>query len=242
MSSPRLRLPFPPAAALAIAAVLASAAPCGAAEIRPVPSPSGGAVVALDGIIEAGDDAKLSAALATTPRPRSVRLSSLGGNVQAALALGEAVRREGLETDVPARGVCASACGLVWLAGAPRAMGEDAHVGLHAAYLRRNGVSVETGAANALIGAYLGRLGFDDHAIVYLTSAAPDDMTWILPTDRQRYGIAYVSAPTLAAAAAPAPGEPFLSRPMALAGAIASAAVAAVDRLLGHAPAATGPR
>ena len=127
------------------------------------------------------------------PRPRSLRLSSLGGNVQAALAIGEAVRREGLGTEVPARGVCASACGLVWLAGTPRAMGQDAHVGLHAAYLRRNGVSVETGAANALIGAYLGRLGFDDRAIVYLTSAAPDDMTWILPTDRQRYGIAYDS-------------------------------------------------
>ena len=61
-------------------------------------------------------------------------------------------------------------------------------MGLHAAYLRRNGVSVETGAANALIGAYLGRLGLDDRAIVYLTSAAPDEMTWILPADRQRAG------------------------------------------------------
>ncbi len=242
MLFPRLRPPLPSLAALAVVAALA--APCGAAEIKAVASPAGGAAVELAGIIEPGDDAKLSAALATVPRPRSLRLSSLGGNVQAALAIGEAVRREGLGTEVPARGVCASACGLVWLAGTPRAMGQDAHVGLHAAYLRRNGVSVETGAANALIGAYLGRLGFDDRAIVYLTSAAPDDMTWILPTDRQRYGIAYdsASAPTPTSAVAPTPDEHFLTRPMALAGAIASAAVAAVDRLIGHAAAPTGQR
>lgn len=235
-------LPPMPRFALALLAALALSAPVRAAEIKAVPSPSGGAVVELNGIVEPGDDAKLAAALATAPRPHAIRLSSLGGNVQAALALGEAVRREGLATTVPARGVCASACGLVWLAGTPRAMGEDAHVGLHAAYLRRNGVSVETGAANALIGAYLGRLGFDDRAIVYLTSAAPDEMTWILPADRQRYGIAYESssAPTLASAAAPSPDEHFLTKPMALAGAIASAAVAAVDRLMGHVPAGAG--
>lgn len=240
MLLPQIRPPRRSAASLILMALLT--APCGAAEVRAVPSPGGGSTVELSGIIEPGDDAKLSAALATVPRPRGLRLSSLGGNVQAALAIGETVRREGLGADVPARGVCASACGLVWLAGAPRAMGQDAHVGLHAAYLRRNGVSVETGAANALIGAYLGRLGFDDRAIVYLTSAAPDDMTWILPTDRQRYGIAYdsASAPTLASAAPS--DDRFLSKPLALAGAIASAAVAAVDRLMGHAPSPTGPR
>ena len=234
MPSSKPRFPF---SAAMLALVAASAAgPCASAEIKVAPS---GGAVELSGIIEPGDDLKLVAALAAAPSPRTLRLSSLGGNVQAALALGETVRREGIGTDVPARGVCASACGLVWLAGAPRAMGQDAHVGLHAAYLRRNGVSVETGAANALIGAYLGRLGLDDRAIVYLTSAAPDEMTWILPADRQRYGIAYesASAPTVASAA---PGEHFLSKPIALAGAIASAAVAAVDRLLGHAPA--GPR
>lgn len=246
MLSPALRscLALAVSAAVSVAASACLSAPAGAAEIRAAASPSGGAAVELVGLIEAGDDAKLAAVLAAGPRPRALRLSSLGGNVQAALALGEAVRRAGLATAVPARGVCASACGLVWLAGAPRALGQDAHVGLHAAYLRRNGVSVETGAANALIGAYLGRLGFDDRAIVYLTSAAPDEMTWILPEDRQRYGIAYdsASAPTLASAPASTPpaDEHFLAKPMALAGAMASAAVEAVDRLLGRGPAASG--
>lgn len=217
-----------------LALALLLALPCGArgADIAAVTGPAGQAI-ALSGLIQSGDDAKLASVLAAAHHPTSLSLASLGGNVQAALAIGMMVRREGLHTAVAPRSICASACGLVWLAGTTRVMGQDAHVGLHAAYLRRNGVDVETGAANALIGAYLGRLGFDDRAIVYLTSAPPEEMTWILPADRQRYGIAFDTAtPALASAAAPA-DEHLLSRPMALAGAIASAAVAAVDRLMG---------
>ena len=235
-SVPRLRgLLLLAAASLALTSL---AFPAAAAEIRTVRAPSGDATLELSGIIEPGDDARIAAAASGRPRPAAVSLSSLGGNVQAALAIGALVRREGLRTVVPARAVCASACGLVWLAGTPRAMGEESHVGLHAAYLRRNGISVETGAANALIGAYLDRLGFDDRAIVYLTGAAPDEMTWILAADRQRYGIAFESAGSAAAiAAAEVPEEGhFLARPMALAGAIASAAVGVVDRLLGRSP------
>ena len=220
--------------AVALTAVLTVAGPTQAAEIRTVATAGGGTGLELSGLIQPGDDEKLAAALRGTPHPVSLGLSSLGGNVQAALAIGTMVRDKALRTVVAPRAICASACGLVWLAGAPRVLGENAHVGLHAAYLRRNGVSVETGAANALIGAYLGRLGFDDHAIVYLTSAAPDEMTWILPADRQRYGIAFEAGGSPAVAASTAPDDHFLSRPMALAGAIASAAVAAVDRLLGH--------
>jgi hypothetical protein len=226
---------------LALALLLALPGGARAADITAATGPAG-QTIALSGLIQPGDDAKLASALAAARHPVGLTLSSLGGNVQAALAIGAIVRRDGLRTAVAPRSICASACGLVWLAGTTRVLGEDAHVGLHAAYLRHNGVNVETGAANALIGAYLGRLGFDDRAIVYLTSAPPDEMTWILPADRQRYGIAFDTAsPAMASAAIPA-DEHFLSRPMALAGAIASAAVAAVDRLMGGRPASTGDR
>jgi hypothetical protein len=227
--------------AVALLAALAAARPAGAADIRTVATSPQTAKLELTGLIQPGDEAKLATALGTAPHPESLELASLGGNVQAALAIGTLVRQKGLRTVVAPRAICASACGLVWLAGTPRVLGENAHVGLHAAYLRRNGISVETGAANALIGAYLGRLGFDDRAIVYLTSAAPDEMTWILPADRQRYGIAFESGSSPAVASAPAE-EHFLSRPMALAGAIASAAVAAVDRLMGHHPTTAADR
>ncbi len=226
-------------AAMLGAACLAASAPAGAAEVRSESAGSRSGTLVLSGIIEAGDDAKVTAALAREPRPTTLVLSSLGGNVQAALAIGTLVRRDGLRTAVATRAVCASACGLVWLAGTSRTLGQDGHVGLHAAYLRRNGVSVETGAANALIGAYLARLGLDDRAIVYLTSAAPDEMTWIIPADRQRYGIAFdaAAAPTVAATTPDTTDQHFLARPMALAGAIASAAMAAIDRLVGGHPA-----
>ena len=229
--------------AAALAAFLLQAAPIAAAEVTSDRNPDGSGLVRLAGVILPGDDAKIAAALAREPRPRGIALASLGGNVEAALAIGTIVRKEGLRTSVAAHGICASACGLVWLAGTTRVLGPEAHVGLHAAYLRRHGVDVETGAANALIGAYLGRLGFGDRAIVYLTSAAPDEMTWILPVDRQRYGIAFEAAAAPAVAVvAPQAEDHFLSRPMALAGAIASAAVAAVDRLLGSHAAASADR
>lgn len=225
-----------------LALLLALPGAARAAEITTVAGRTG-QTVELTGLIQPGDDAALAVALAAARRPTTLSLASLGGNVQAALAIGTMVRREGLRTVVAPRAICASACGLVWLAGTTRVMGQDAHVGLHAAYLRRNGVSVETGAANALIGAYLGRLGFDDRAIVYLTSAPPDEMTWVLPADRQRYGIAFDTAAPAAPASAAAPtDEHFLSRPLALAGALASAAVAAIDRLMGERPAAAGDR
>lgn len=226
---------------LLIVGMLGAPSPMRAAEIGAGPA-GGEPTLELNGAIEPGDDAKVAAALVAWLRPRAIALSSLGGNVEAALAIGALVRHAQLRTLVAPRGICASACGLVWLAGEPRVLGQDAHVGPHAAYLRRNGVSVETGAANALIGAYLGRLGFDDHAIVYLTSAAPNEMTWILPADRQRHGIAFGSTVGPAAADGPRSDERLLSRPMALAGAIASAAVAAVDRLMGRHPAAVADR
>lgn len=225
----RLRL-----GAIALTVAFAASCPTEAAEIRSVSTVGGGTGLELSGLIQAGDDAKLAALLRVTPHPTSLALASLGGNVQAALAIGTMVRDKALRTVVAPRAICASACGLVWLAGTPRVLGENGHVGLHAAYLRRNGVSVETGAANALIGAYLGRLGFGDRAIVYLTSAAPDEMTWILPADRQRYGIAFDAGSAPAVAPSIVADDHFLSRPMALAGAIASAAVAAVDRLMGR--------
>lgn len=228
-------------AALALFVLLSAPGGAAAADVATAPGP-GGSVLRLSGLIQPGDDAKLAAALAAPHHPATLSLASLGGNVQAALAIGAMVRREGLRTLVEPRAICASACGLVWLAGTARTMAPEAHVGLHAAYLKRNGVSVETGAANALVGAYLGRLGFDDRAIVYLTSAPPEDMTWILPSDRQRYGIAFDTGAGPALAATPAAEDHFLSRPMALAGAIASAAVAAVDRLMGGRSVPAGDR
>jgi hypothetical protein len=43
----------------------------------------------------------------------------------------------------------------------------------------RNGKKQETGSGNALVGAYLNTLGLTDEAIVFITSAAPDDVEFL---------------------------------------------------------------
>jgi hypothetical protein len=44
---------------------------------------------------------------------------------------------------------------------------------------------------NALVGAYLNKLGLSYGAIVYLTDAPPDDMQWLNPEDAEKAGITY---------------------------------------------------
>src|SRR5262245_16313159 len=61
---------------------------------------------------------------------RMVALNSPGGNVFAALQIGEFIRLRGWLTFV--FGECDSACALIWLAGTPRMMMSNAKVGFHA--------------------------------------------------------------------------------------------------------------
>jgi len=68
-------------------------------------------------------------------------------------------------------------------------MGPSAQIGFHAAYIVENGQAVEFGVGNALIGAYLSRLGLSDQAIVYITVAPPDSIQWLKIDDAQALGI-----------------------------------------------------
>ncbi len=65
--------------------------------------------------------------------------------------------------------------------GSPRFMAPRAEIGFHAAFELVEGVAVERGAANALVGAYLSQLGLPQRAIFYVTSAPPTSMRWPTP-------------------------------------------------------------
>ena len=62
-----------------------------------------------------------------------VVLKSKGGT-GASIFIGEIIRQNGMSTIVPHNQTCASACSLIWLAGAHRYLGEGAHVGFHGMY------------------------------------------------------------------------------------------------------------
>lgn len=118
-----------------------------------------------------------------------VIFQSDGGSVVAGIQIGEIIRLKNFATLVPTQVRCASACALAWLGGARRFMGTDAQIGFHAAYHIESGRMLETGVGNALIGAYLNRIGLPYSAVVYITQAAPQSMTWLNRSEAIAYGI-----------------------------------------------------
>jgi hypothetical protein len=141
--------------------------------------------VKVTGEIKPGDDKKFHRVTNQLSGTVIVELNSPGGDVAVGLNIGEEIAAQLFETAVMDR--CASVCGLMWLAGYHRMVKEDAHLGFHAAYNYSDG-SVSPNA-NAVIGAYLNRLGFSYHTIDFLTRTSPDSMQWLTSDLAMKYGI-----------------------------------------------------
>lgn len=114
-----------------------------------------------------------------------VALNSDGGNLVAGIQIGETIRLKNFATVVLGR--CASSCALAWLGGTRRFMAIDARIGFHAASDDRTGEV--TSAGNALIGAYLNKIGLPYSAVLYITSPAPASITWLNKSDAEKLGI-----------------------------------------------------
>jgi hypothetical protein len=112
-----------------------------------------------------------------------------GGHLVAGIEIGKMIRLKNYLTAVPAGARCASACAVAWLGGTRRFLEGNARIGFHAASIVRSGQASETGVGNALLGSYLGQLGLPEQAIVYITKAAPNSMTWLDLREANQRGI-----------------------------------------------------
>jgi len=137
-----------------------------------------------------------------------VALSSDGGNLLSGIDIGTQIRMRNFKTWVPDDEKCASACAIAWLGGTTRLMSPTARVGFHAAYRIENGKALETGAGNALLGAYLARIGLPDRAVFYITQSAPHEMTWLSFADARAQGILVESFSLQGANEKPVPSSP----------------------------------
>ncbi len=173
-------------------------------------------VIAIDGPIAAGDEDQFDRVSQNVGQmfnqPAIVLFNSPGGAIFPALSIGAAIRAKGYATGVVSGAQCASACALMWLAGTKRLLGNSAKVGFHAAYVIADDNAQESGQANALVGAYLSKLGLSYRAIAYVTAAGPGQMSWLHPDDAREAGIQLEvmpdpqpAAPETAAAAPAAP-------------------------------------
>lgn len=171
------------------------------AVILPAQAQRGPDSILIQGEIDRESLASFHEALRRVPRARIV-LDSPGGEVLPALEIGRIIRQRRLTTLIPERAQCASACGLIWLAGAPRELGPQAVVGFHAAAsISPSGRRSVSAPANAIIGGYLRDLGFNDEAIFEMTRAPPRGMNWFNTPRLNALGVAH------GAASAPAPRE-----------------------------------
>ena len=113
------------------------------------------------------------------------------------------MRARGYSSLVPDGSVCASACAIAWLGGAKRYLASNGRLGFHAA----SGGDGVSAPGNALVGAYMARLGLSQDAVFALTAASPDDIAWLDFASARQLGIAverYVG-PSLAVASSYGP-------------------------------------
>ena len=158
-----------------------------AAEISVTPAGSDRpAVLTIRGNLARGDGNEFQKRAGFLSRALVV-LSSNGGDLVSGIQIGETIRLKNFATVVPANAVCASACALAWLGGTTRFMGADSRIGFHSAYNASSGR--ETGVGNALLGAYLNKIGLPYSAVIYITKAAPDAMTWLSISSAKQIGI-----------------------------------------------------
>jgi hypothetical protein len=138
---------------------------------------NGISLVGIDGVIEASDDRKFSNKVFELDKAVVV-LNSPGGSALAGIEIGKTIRLKGFATIVPEKGLCASACALIWLGGMPRLISDNANLGFHATYIEKDGKLLESGVGNALVGRYLTLLNLPERAVIFVTNAPPTGMNW----------------------------------------------------------------
>ena len=155
-----------------------------AAEITSSPLKEGTdvALIVISGEISDGDSEKFRQ-VALTSKRAVVFLDSNGGSTIEALEIGKLIKIAGFSTYVSSYAPCNSACSLVWVAGSKRFLGEGGKVGFHATYIENNGKRMESGVGNAIVGSYLDQLHLSERAIIFATSAAPDEIKYLTLTN-----------------------------------------------------------
>jgi hypothetical protein len=172
------------------ALVMLTSAAANAADITVSKVKSGGYAVLIDGDIEVGDDEKFNRLTRKIPPGGAmVGLISEGGSLAAGLNIGLTIRDKRFSTLILENTHCLSVCAFAWLAGVERFVTATSYVGFHGAFKLENDKAETSAGGNAVVGAYLARLGFSYDAIYTLTKTKPDDMLWMTGELAQKLGI-----------------------------------------------------
>lgn len=150
--------------------------------------------VFVTGEIELGDAARFRSATYGLP-PAIVYLDGPGGKLIDALTIGDRLRERGDFTAVASNAHCTSACALIWVAGVERSWQDGGAIGFHAAAARQGDEVRMTASGNAIVGAYLTRLGYPLSVVVMATEADHTSMSYLTADLAARSGLGYRRVP-----------------------------------------------
>jgi hypothetical protein len=184
--------------AIVVSCVISSAAL--AATFKSVATKDGRTIVLLSGEIIEGDADTLKAAIKSANDAgklvSGVRLHSPGGNLLEGLKLADAVRFAKVATNVAGNATCASACFLVYAAGATKFANYTAQVGVHGASDKQGEETVASGAATVSMARAAKDLGVPAAIIGRMVVTPPNEMVWLTPQDLLSMGTTMVGKPT----------------------------------------------
>ncbi|ASS56453.1 PAN domain-containing protein [Rhizobium leguminosarum] len=173
---------------LACVLVLSSLSYAWAADIQIEKLKDDVSLISVIGEFTEGDDAHFKN-LAITTDKAVVFFNSPGGLAAVGMEIGRTISIKGFATGVDRNAMCASSCGLAWLAGKIRFITPTSKVGFHAVFKDDAGQKNVSSAGNALVGSYLQQLNLNANVIVYVTDAAPGAMQWLTADDAKRIGL-----------------------------------------------------
>jgi hypothetical protein len=187
---------------IASSIVIASAIPsiASAATFKSVATKDGKTIILLSGEIIEGDADTLKAGIKSANDAgklvSGLRLNSPGGNILEALKLADAVRFAKVATNVAGNATCASACFLVYAAGATKFANYTAQVGVHGASDKQGEETVASGAATVSMARAAKELGVPAAIIGRMVVTPPNEMVWLTPQDLLSMGTTMVGKPT----------------------------------------------
>jgi hypothetical protein len=187
---------------IALATVISCAVPAAAtgATFKSVATKDGKTIILLSGEIIEGDADTLKAGIKTANDAgklvSGIRLNSPGGNLLEGLKLADAVRFAKVATNVAGSATCASACFLVYAAGATKFANYTAQVGIHGASDKQGEETVASGAATVSMARAAKELGVPAAIIGRMVVTPPNEMVWLTPQDLQSMGTTMVGKPS----------------------------------------------
>jgi hypothetical protein len=171
------------ALALAFSALLA--APAQAMQFKLLDTPDGRTTLVARGIIVPGDFTRLIGFVDTVPKAQRLALlvvDSPGGVVQEAGKMAVTIHNMGMPVAVAKRGLCASACVLLFAASPRRLVGFGARVGVHRASFF-GGENKESKYATDSMAVHFENYGVPESIIAKVRATPPDGIAWLSDSD-----------------------------------------------------------